>query len=265
MMVDTWQNVALAQESKLRLLAFAVTLGLLWLLEQWRMPVADAKQQRRRWRENFGLMLIDSVLLRFAFPMLAVQFALINEARGLLPALTLPGWLTGIIGFLLLDVIIYFQHRISHRLQWFWRLHRVHHSDADFDVSLAVRFHPVEIAISMLVKITAIALLGVPALAVLVFELALSIGALWTHARLALPQSIERWVRWVLITPTLHRVHHRLETSDQNSNFGSVLVWWDWLFGSLRLQAQSTELTFGLRAPTPLGLWALLSLPFRKS
>jgi sterol desaturase/sphingolipid hydroxylase (fatty acid hydroxylase superfamily) len=259
-----WQTFAVEHEQTLRLTAFGSVLLLLLVCEHFVTPVRTAIK-RQRAVENFGLMLIDSLLLRVAFPMLAVQFALHYGDVGLLAQLQLPFWLSCACGFLLLDLTIYWQHRLSHVIPWFWRLHRVHHSDADFDVSLAVRFHPLEIALSMLCKFAAISAFAVPPLAVLGFEVALCLGALFSHTRMTLPLSIERILRWLVITPTVHRIHHRFAISDQNSNFGSVLMLWDYLFASLRFQARSPEPKFGLRElPTPKGLWQLLLLPFRK-
>jgi sterol desaturase/sphingolipid hydroxylase (fatty acid hydroxylase superfamily) len=262
--MPAWQTWALAHEAALRLFAFSLVLIGLLFAEHF-FSKASVRNLRRRRQENFGLMLIDSLLLRLAFPMLAVQFALHYADWGLLAQLQLPLWLACLCGILLLDLTIYWQHRLSHSIPWFWRLHRVHHSDADFDVSLALRFHPLEIVLSMLIKFLAIAAFGVPALAVLCYEVALSAGALFSHTRLHLPMAVERYARWLIITPSVHRIHHRLDLGDQNSNFGSVLTLWDYLFASLRFRARSPEPAFGLRElPIPNGFWQLLLLPFRK-
>ena len=221
----------LEHEGSIRLAVFAATLLVLSLAELFLTPVPWTAQRRQRLWENFALMLLNTVVLRVAFPVLAVQFALQHTALnggGLLLNLQLPLWALIAISVLLLDLLVYWQHRLMHHIPWLWRLHRVHHCDEDFDVSLAVRFHPLEIALSMAIKLAAIALLGTPALAVLLFELSLSLGALWTHTRLGLPEGIERWTRWFVITPTLHRIHHRLEKSDQDSNFGSSISLWDY-------------------------------------
>ena len=254
----------LAHEGSIRLAVFAATLLVLSLAELFLTPVPWTPQRWQRLRENFGLMLLNTVVLRLAFPVLAVQFALQN-GDGLLMRLHLPLWVLIAMSVLLLDMLVYWQHRLMHRIPWLWRLHRVHHCDEDFDVSLAVRFHPLEIALSMGIKLAAIALLGTPALAVLIFELALSAGALWTHTRLALPDRFERWARWIFITPTLHRIHHRLEKSDQDSNFGSTISLWDYLFRSFRTHAQSKTAGFGTLpiSHTPHTLLGLLFFPFR--
>ena len=258
----------LAHEGTLRLALFAAVLLALSVAELFLTPVPWTAQRWQRLRQNFALMLLNTVVLRVAFPVLAVQFALQHSAQnggGLLAHLPLATWALIVISVSLLDALVYFQHRLMHRIPWLWRLHRVHHCDEDFDVSLAVRFHPLEIALSMGIKLAAIALLGAPAIAVLIFELALSAGALWTHTRLAFPEGLERWARWILITPTLHRVHHRLLKSDQDSNFGSTISLWDYLFRSFRADAQSKTAGFGTlpRSHTPHTLLSLLLLPFR--
>ena len=254
----------LEHEGSIRLVVFAATLLLLSIAELFLTPVPWTPQRWQRLRENFGLMLLNTVVLRLAFPVLAVQFALQN-GDGMLTRLHLPMWALIAMSVLLLDMLVYWQHRLLHRIPWLWRLHRVHHCDEDFDVSLAVRFHPLEIALSMGIKLAAIALLGTPAIAVLIFELALSAGALWTHTRLALPNSLERWARWIIITPTLHRIHHRLKKSDQDSNFGSTISLWDYLFRSFRADAQSSSVGFGTlpSTQTPHTLFGLLLFPFR--
>ena len=254
----------LAHEGTLRLAVFAAILLALSVAELFLTPVPWTQQRWQRLRQNFGLMLLNTLVLRIAFPVLAVQFAM-QQSGGLLPALHLPVWLLIALSVLLLDLVVYLQHRLMHRIPWLWRLHRVHHCDEDFDVSLAVRFHPLEIALSMGIKLSVIALLGAPAIAVLIFELALSAGALWTHTRLALPDGLERWVRWMFITPTLHRVHHRLFKSDQDSNFGSTISLWDYLFRSFRADAQSKIPGFGTLPSnqTPHSLLGLLLAPFR--
>ncbi len=254
----------LEHEGSIRLVVFAATLLALSLAELVLTPMPWTPQRRQRLRENFGLMLLNTLVLRICFPVLAVQFAL-QQDGGLLQHLQLPMWALIAISVLLLDLLVYLQHRLMHQIPWLWRLHRVHHCDEDFDVSLAVRFHPLEIALSMGLKLAAIALLGAPALAVLIFELTLSLGALWTHTRLGLPKCVERWARWIIITPTLHRIHHRLEKSDQDSNFGSSISLWDYLFRSFRADAQSTSSSFGTlpSSQTPHTLFGLLLFPFR--
>ena len=139
---------------------------------------------------------------------------------------------------LALDLAIYLQHRVLHRVPWLWRAHRVHHSDVAFDVTLGVRFHPFEVVLSQAVKLAAIAVLGAAPLAVLLFEIVLQTGALFTHVDSALPERLERVLRWWVVTPSLHRVHHSIVRDETDSNFGFSVVWWDRLFGTFRAAAR---------------------------
>jgi sterol desaturase/sphingolipid hydroxylase (fatty acid hydroxylase superfamily) len=248
--------IVLAHEGEIRLAVFAALLLALALAERVLAP-RDSNalgSTRQRWVENFGLMLIDTALLRVAFPLLAVQFASYRALEfgalpGLLSSAMLPFWLAVLLGVLALDLVIYGQHRLFHKLPWLWRLHAVHHSDQDFDVSLAVRFHPLEALLSMAIKLTAIALLAPPAIAVLAFELLLSIGALLTHTRLQLPRGLERVARWLIITPSMHRLHHSVEIRLQQRNFGSLLAVWDYIFGSATHASDAAESTLAEASP----------------
>jgi len=182
----------------------------------------------------------------------------------------LPYWAAVVAGVVLLDLAIYWQHRLIHMIPLLWRLHRVHHADTDFDVTTAVRFHPVEIALSMGIKLGIIALLSVPALAVLIFEILLSAGALFTHANLKLPNSFERRLRWLLVTPEMHRIHHSVHPDETNSNFGFHLSLWDRLFQSYRDDPRDghTGMKIGLheyREKREQTLWAMLVNPFRST
>ncbi len=259
----------LAVENPLRLGVFLGLLATLAIAERMFPRRGDAAPGMRQ-LTNLGMMLIDSVVVRLVFPVLAVGFAAALQSRGigLLPLLDLPAWLAVALGFLLLDAAIYWQHRLLHRIPLLWRLHRVHHADTTFDVTLAVRFHPLEIALSMAIKFAVIAALGAPALAVLLFEVALSAGSLWTHADLRLPDSVDRVVRRLLVTPDMHRVHHSVHPDETDSNFSFHLSLWDHLFGSYRAQPRDGHLgmTIGLhefRAPAEQSLPALLLNPFR--
>lgn len=260
----------LAHEGSVRLSIF---LGLVFMLAsaERALPLRHDSEPARRQAVNAALALINTLLLRFGFPLLAVQFAVRMEADGigLLPRLGVPAVLSGVVAIALLDLGIYAQHRLMHRIGWLWRLHRVHHSDVAFDLSLALRFHPVEIALSMGVKFALIALVGAPPVAVLVFELALSAGSLWTHVDLALPPAIERAARWIVVTPGLHRIHHSVERDETDSNFGFTISVWDRLFGSFRAASRSDEASMPIgvaefRRDRDQSLWALLIQPWRR-
>lgn len=264
-------EAVLALENPLRLGAFVCLLLLLGLLERLFPRRGDARPARRQ-LVNLGLMLVDTLLLRLLFPVLAVGVAVLAEARGLglLPLGGIDGWAAVVLGFVLLDLAIYWQHRLFHRVPLLWRLHRVHHADTAFDVTLAVRFHPLEIVLSVLVKFAVIALAGVPPLAVLLFEVALSAGSLFTHADVRLPPRLERVLRWIVVTPDMHRVHHSLHRDETDSNFCFHLSLWDRLFGSYRDQPRDghTGMVIGLgefRSAADQGLLALLANPFRRA
>jgi sterol desaturase/sphingolipid hydroxylase (fatty acid hydroxylase superfamily) len=259
----------LALEGPLRLAAFVLIGLLLWSLQRRFALRAEGRADRRLLR-NLGLVLIDSLLLRLAFPLLAVALAVDVEARsgGLFGWLAWPPWIEFLAALLLLDLAIYWQHRLFHRIPLFWRLHRVHHSDVAFDVSTGVRFHPLEIAASMLVKLGLVVVLGPPALAVLLFELLLSLGSLFTHSDFALPQRFDRRLRWLLVTPSMHRIHHSTWRPETDSNYGFHLSIWDRLFRSYRTAPRAAEATMPIgleqfRQPADQTLLQLLVQPLR--
>ncbi|HRQ64888.1 MAG TPA: sterol desaturase family protein [Xanthomonadaceae bacterium] len=258
-----------AHEPLLRLGLF-LGVWLLLALAEWRWPRRREDMQRGpRWTVNFGLVLIDSLALRLLMPFLAVEAALLAGERGwgLFNLVEAPYWLAFLVSVVLLDLAIYWQHRIFHLVPWLWRLHRVHHSDLHLDASSGIRFHPVEILLSMLIKIALVAALGAPALAVLVFEILLNLFSLFTHANLALPARVDRVLRALVVTPDMHRVHHSILHGEQLRNFGFNLSVWDRLFRSYRFDAEAGQLgmTIGVnefRDARRLGLGALLVQPF---
>lgn len=219
----------LANEPTIRLAAF---LGVLAAMALWEVV---APRRRReiprvvRWTNNFALVVLDTVILRLSFPILAVSLAVTAEDRGwgLLNTLDLPVGIAIIVAMLVLDLAIYLQHVMFHAVPGLWRLHRMHHADLDFDATTGLRFHPVEILISMGIKLGVVAALGPPAIAVLLFEVILNATALFNHANIDLPRPLDRWLRWIVVTPDMHRVHHSVDPRETNSNFGFNLPWWD--------------------------------------
>lgn len=203
-----------------------------------------------RWFANLSLVLIDAGTLRLLVPIAAVGVALICEGAGfgLLHLIDARWYVAWPVSLLVLDLAIYLQHVLSHRVDILWRLHRVHHSDLAVDVSTGVRFHPIEILLSMLWKMGVVALLGAPAAAVVVFEALLNATTLFNHANLRMPEPIDRWLRLVVVTPDMHRVHHSIERRETDSNFGFSLPWWDRAFGTYRAQpaAGHEGMTIGL-------------------
>lgn len=257
----------LDHEAPIRLAAFLGIFALL-ILAQRLWPRRDVPGGWQRSTTNLALVIIDTAVLRFAFPLLAVDLALTLEENdsGLLNRL--PAAYGVIAGLLILDVAIYWQHRLFHMIPILWRLHRVHHADVGFDVSTGVRFHPLEIVLSMGIKLGIIFLLGIPALAVLIFEIVLNAGSLFTHSNLYLPKAFERHLRWLFVTPEMHRVHHSWYDDETNSNFGFHLSVWDRIFTSYRDQPRDghREMTIGLkefRERDEQTLGALLVNPFR--
>jgi sterol desaturase/sphingolipid hydroxylase (fatty acid hydroxylase superfamily) len=180
-----------------------------------------------------------------------------------------PAWLAGVLGFLLLDLVIYIQHVLFHRVPVLWRLHRMHHADLDIDVTTGLRFHPIEIVISIFIKIAVVIAFGIPAIAVLAFEVALNATSMFNHSNVEMPQWLDRTVRLFVVTPDMHRVHHSIHRRETDSNFGFNLPWWDWAFGTYRAQPEAGHLamTIGLpmfRDPVELRLDRLLTQPFRE-
>lgn len=259
----------IANEAGVRLLAFAAVLAMLALAERVWPARGDARPARRQ-VHNLGLVLIDTAVLRLAFPVLAVALAasLEKSGAGLLNRLGWSSWVSVPLAILVLDLAIYWQHRLMHVVPLLWRMHRVHHSDLAFDVSTGVRFHPFEIAVSMVIKLGLIALLGAPALAVVIFEVVLSMGSLFTHTDIALPTRLDRALRRVLVTPSMHRIHHSTLREETDSNYGFHLSVWDRLFASYRAESKRPEdsMPLGLEAfreHHEQRLLALLVQPFK--
>lgn len=262
----------LAYEPAVRLAAFAGVLAtmLLWeTLAPRRAPTAGNGVRRLN---NLAMVAVSTLVVRLLFPVLAVGFAadMAQRGIGLFNAIAVPDWLAVLLAIVLLDLAIYGQHRLFHRVPWFWRLHRVHHADPAFDTTTALRFHPLEIMVSMAIKLAAVALLGAPPLAVLVFEVILNATAMFNHGNVSLPPRLERPLRWLLVTPDLHRVHHSVHGDEMNRNFGFNLSVWDRLFGSFAGQPRDGHIAMQIglhdfREPRAQWLDRLLLQPFRQS
>ena len=223
-----------------------------------------------RWFNNLSLLVIDALVVRVALSAAALGVAYYAEQHswGLFNFTTWPLWLEFILAWAVLDFALYLQHVMSHALPVFWRLHRVHHTDLDFDLTTGVRFHPVEIFFSMLYKMAIVAALGAPPWAVLIFEVVLNGASVFNHANVQLPKQLDRWLRWFIVTPDMHRVHHSSVVNETNSNFGFSVSLWDRLCGTYREQPALGQLGFEIglkefRQPKQLGLLHLLLLPLR--
>jgi len=222
-----------------------------------------------RWCSNLGIVLLDTVLLRVLFPVLATGLALTGEQNnlGLLNIVQLPYLLSVGLGVLALDLVIYLQHMMFHTVPVLWRLHMMHHADLDIDVTTGLRFHPLEIIISMLIKLAAVAAIGPSATAVLIFEVSLNATAMFNHSNVKMPFNADRALRLLVVTPDMHRVHHSVTIRETNSNFGFNFPWWDRLFGTYRAQpaAGHEGMTIGLsqfRDAKKNSLPWMLTLPF---
>jgi sterol desaturase/sphingolipid hydroxylase (fatty acid hydroxylase superfamily) len=265
-------SLLLAHEPIVRLAFFIAVLLAMAALE-----VAAPRRRPRlsrwvRWPSNLGIAVINTLVLRFVFPSAAVGMATLAAARewGLLNNIPLPPWAKLVMAFLALDLAIYLQHVLFHAVPTLWRLHRMHHADLDFDVTTGARFHPLEILLSMGLKLAVVAALGASVIAVLVFEIALNATSMFNHGNVMLPASADRALRWLLVTPDMHRVHHSVRPNETNSNFGFNLPWWDRLFGTYRAQPADghADMTIGLdtfRDPSALRLDRMLVQPFRGS
>jgi sterol desaturase/sphingolipid hydroxylase (fatty acid hydroxylase superfamily) len=253
-------------EGAARLVAFLLVFGTMAALEL----VAAARTLRvprgRRWPRNLGLTLINTVILRLIFPGGATAAALWASAQhfGLLQHAPFPQPVRIVIAIIALDFVIYVQHVAFHAAPLLFRFHRVHHADIDFDMTLGTRFHPVEMVLSMLVKFAAVAALGVPVVSVVIFELILSITSLFSHANVRVRPGIDRVLRWILVTPAMHVIHHSAAPAETDSNFGFNLPWWDRLFGTYRAEPNK-PLQVGLQAyreREEQSLGWMLALPF---
>ncbi len=252
---------------------FGFFLGVFIVVAAWEALAPRRKRQLSRWARwpaNLGIVALNTALVRLLLPTTAVAFALLGEQRGwgLLNSIDLPRWPAVALAVLSLDLAIYLQHVLFHAVPVLWRLHRMHHADLDFDVTTGARFHTIEIALSMILKLAAIAALGAPAEAVLAFEILLNATAMFNHANIRLPEGVDRGLRWFVVTPDMHRVHHSIVPQETNSNFGFSMPWWDRLLGTYRAQpaAGHEAMTIGIeqfRQPREQRLDRMLTQPFR--
>ena len=225
----------------------------------------------QRWPGNIGMVLLSQLLVRVLVPTSAVVMAVqaADAGAGALNRIELPVWLELVLSLLLLDLLIYGQHIVFHKVPWLWRIHRMHHTDTDFDISTALRFHPVEILLSACIKLWGVFLIGPTALAVLIFEVVLNASAMFNHSNLKLPAFFDQVLRLLIVTPDMHRVHHSVIPAETNANFGFNFPWWDRLFGTYRAQPSlpHESMTLGLdkfRDEKELRLDHLLTQPFRE-
>jgi len=259
----------LDQEPVIRLSFF---LGVLIIMAIWEvaMPRRRVEIPRvLRWSNNLALVVVDTLVVRVAFPVAAVGLAVIAQGNGwgLLNQFSLPAPVVFITAILVFDLAIYLQHVLFHAVPALWRLHRMHHADLGFDVTTGLRFHPIEILLSMVIKLGVVMALGPPAIAVLVFEVVLNASSLFNHSNVRLPPKVDAVLRLFIVTPDMHRVHHSIRPSETNSNFGFNIPWWDRLLGTYLAQpaAGHEDMTIGIeqfRNRRSLWLDRMLIQPF---
>jgi sterol desaturase/sphingolipid hydroxylase (fatty acid hydroxylase superfamily) len=261
-------EILLSHETVIRLGAFAGVLLSMLALEALLPRRTRTVARRVRWAGNLGIVVLNTALVRLLLPVSAVGVALASErlGSGLMPWLGLPWWAAFIAALLLLDLAIYLQHVMFHAVPGLWRLHRMHHADLDLDATTGGRFHPVEVLLSMVIKLAVVVAIGAPAAAVVVFEIVLNATSTFNHANLRLPRPLDQLLRRIVVTPDMHRVHHSVRAEETNSNFGFNLPWWDWLFGTYRAQPKDGHdgMTIGLsqfRTPRDLRLHRMLIQP----
>ena len=266
-----FEQFVLANETAIRLGFFV---GMLALIGAWEIVAprrALTLSKAQRWSANLGLVALNTVLLRLIFPLAGAGMAAFcaENGWGMLNHFQVPAILAVPLAVIALDFVIWLQHVMVHAVPLFWRLHRVHHADPDYDVTTGARFHPLEIVLSMLIKFATIVVLGPPVVAVVIFEVLLNATAMFNHGNIGLPATLDRVLRRVLVTPDMHRVHHSIQDDETNSNFGFNLPWWDRLFGTYRDQPRAGQLgmVIGIRDhadPREVArLDGMLLLPFR--
>ncbi|WP_456413536.1 sterol desaturase family protein [Thiolapillus sp.] len=264
-------NWVLTHEIQIRLGFF---FGVFAIMAAWELAAprrALTASKGVRWANNMGLVFLNSLVVRLLFPAAAVGVAAFAQAQGwgLFNYYQLAFPLAVILSVIIMDGVIYLQHVMVHAVPLLWRLHRVHHADPDYDVTTGARFHPLEIILSMLIKFATILLLGPPVVAVVIFEVLLNATAMFNHGNVKLPSSVDRVLRWFLVTPDMHRVHHSVEDDETNSNFGFSLPWWDRVFGTYRDQPRAGHegMSIGIHKfqdPKQISwLPGMLILPFR--
>jgi sterol desaturase/sphingolipid hydroxylase (fatty acid hydroxylase superfamily) len=246
-----FEKFIITNETLLRLSFF---FGMFAVMALWELVAPCRKLQVSRplrWSSNVALVVVNSIVIRVLFPTAAAGVAIFAAQRGwgLFNILTVAPGIAVILSVVLLDLAIWFQHVAVHYVPILWRLHRVHHADLDFDVTTGARFHPLEIIFSMVVKFAVILLLGPPVVAVVIFEIILNATSMFNHSNIQLPAGLDRIVRWFMVTPDMHRVHHSVIRAETNSNFGFNLPWWDRLFGTYRAQPQAGHLGMQIGIP----------------
>lgn len=261
-----------SHESAIRIIMFGLVLATMIALEHLFPKKRRSLPRSKRWATNIGLVVIDTIAVRIVVPISAVSMAAITTQHswGLFNILALPTFLELMLAVVLLDMFVYWQHVASHHFPILWRLHKVHHADRDIDASTGVRFHPLEIVLSMIYKVIVVLLMGPAVAAVVIFEILLNASSLFNHANVRLPTWLDKVVRLLIVTPDMHRIHHSTVVKETNSNYGFNLSYWDHLFGSYieSPSAGHDDMTIGLESyqnHKPAKLFWTLTVPFYRS
>lgn len=248
--------------------------GILTVMALWELIApkrALTVSKSVRWVNNLGLVFLNSFVVKFVLPTSSIGLAAYANSQGwglFNFYADIPVWFTMLASIVIMDFVIYLQHVMVHAVPVLWRLHRVHHADLDFDVTTGARFHTLEIILSMFIKFATILLLGPPVVAVVIFEVVLNAMAMFNHGNVGLPKGLDKIMRFFIVTPDMHRVHHSIEDDEANSNFGFNLSWWDRLFGTYRDQPRAghKNMIIGIHKYRSTGLasWlpGMLALPF---
>ncbi|NQY23633.1 MAG: sterol desaturase family protein [Campylobacteraceae bacterium] len=268
--MNTLNTFILNNEALIRITFFVSIIFIMFFLEVF-IPQRKLKiKKQKRWFSNFLLVFLGSFLVKLFLPFAAIGAAILAYEKniGLFSYLELPYFLEILLSVVLLDLLIYFQHRYFHKNTFFWKFHKVHHSDMDYDLSTALRFHPVEILFSMIIKIAAILILGAPLLAVFIFEIILSSLAVFNHSNIRLNKSFDKYLRFLIVTPDMHRIHHSVHKEELNSNYGFNISFWDKIFSSYTAKPKDEyeTMTIGLAnlqdKKQMTNILSLLNLPF---
>jgi sterol desaturase/sphingolipid hydroxylase (fatty acid hydroxylase superfamily) len=268
--MQSFTNFVLEYEAPIRLTAF---FGMLATMAAWEWAAPRLPQdlpRAKRWPSNLGIVALDTLVVRLVFPVLPVGVAAAAQAHGwgVFNFAEVPRWLGFAMSVLILDLAIYAQHIAFHKVPVLWRLHRMHHADTAIDVTTGARFHPIEIVLSIVIKMAVVIVIGAPPGAVVVFEVLLNATAMFNHANLRLPLTLDRVLRLFMVTPDMHRVHHSTLKRETDSNYGFNLPWWDRLFGTYTAQPSAGHdgMVIGLdrfRDPLDQRLDKMLTQPFR--
>jgi len=260
----------LDNESLIRISVFLGVFLIMACLEALKPRRSPSFERKKRWFANFGILILSAVLARLILPWVPISIALFAEENmlGLFNYIDFSSITSVILGIFILDLLIYLQHVVMHKLPILWRLHRLHHADLDYDVTTGIRFHPIEIILSLLYKMVIILVLGLDPVSVVIFEVILNGMAMFNHANYKLPDRLDRVLRLFVITPDVHRIHHSSIEDETNSNYGFNICWWDRLFGTYRAQPKlgHEQMEIGLsyfRDPTQLKLSKMLVQPFK--